>query len=175
MYLALRRACRVNGPLLQDSGKACMVQGQLIWDSWYACALQGPLIKAVPGTRAQGRQESFRVETSWLAVADVSFADMLQVVDVAASRQGQQSRPCNNASTGARSGQHHVHVHSAGTVPRQRQCIEKSSPMVAGSLHSKLAHREHLTESDCVCGNCASRMSRKACVPKPVILVLAYC
>ncbi|CAL5227509.1 g10494 [Coccomyxa viridis] len=60
---------------------------------------KGPLIKAVPGTRAQARQESFRVETSWLAVADVSFADMLQVVDVAASRQGQQSRPCESAST----------------------------------------------------------------------------
>ena len=78
--------------------------------------VQGPLIKAVPGTHAQARQESFRVETSWLAVADVSFADMLQVVDVAASRQGQQSGPCESASTGARSGQRHWRL-TCSTIP----------------------------------------------------------
>lgn len=72
-----------------------------------ACMVQGPLIKAVPARRAQPRQESFRVETSWLAVADVSFADMLQVVDVAAQKQGQHSRPCESASTGLRLGRAH--------------------------------------------------------------------
>ena len=89
------------------SPKACRVQDILIQDSRKACTVQGPLIKAVPGAHAQARQESFRVETSWLAVADVSFADMLQVVDVAASRQGQLSSSCDSASTGARSGHHY--------------------------------------------------------------------
>ena len=63
---------------------------------------QGLLIKAVPGQRVHAQQEGFQVETSWLAVADVSFADMLQVVDLAA-KDGERSRPypTGNAATGA--------------------------------------------------------------------------
>jgi len=62
--------------------------------------VQGQLIKAVPGQPAGMRPESFRVETSWLAVADVSFADMLKFVDVAPKKGMQQSRPCESTSTG---------------------------------------------------------------------------
>ena len=61
--------------------------------------VQGPLIRAVPEQRAQA-QEAFRVETSWLAVADVSFADMLQIVDVAAKKSPAPSRLSKASSDG---------------------------------------------------------------------------
>ena len=65
--------------------------------------MQGALIKAVPGQRRHAQQEGSQVERSWLAVADVSFADMLQVADLAAKRDGERSRPCStgDAATGA--------------------------------------------------------------------------
>ena len=61
--------------------------------------MQGPLIRVVPEQRAEA-QEAFRVETSWLAVADVSFADMLQIVDVAAKKSPTPSRLSKASSDG---------------------------------------------------------------------------
>ena len=61
--------------------------------------MQGPLIKAVPEPQAQAH-EAFRVETSWLSVADVSFADMLQIVDVAAKKSPAPSRLSQASSDG---------------------------------------------------------------------------
>lgn len=63
------------------------------------CAVQGPLIRAVPEQRAEA-QEAFTVETSWLSVADVSFADMLQIVDVAAKKNPAPSRLSKASSDG---------------------------------------------------------------------------
>ena len=61
--------------------------------------MPGPLIKAVPEQQAEA-QEGFRVETSWLSVADVSFADMLQIVDVAAKKSPAPSRLPKASSEG---------------------------------------------------------------------------
>ena len=61
--------------------------------------MQGPLIRAVPEQRAEA-QEAFTVETSWLSVADVSFADMLQIVDVAAKKNPTPSRLSKASSDG---------------------------------------------------------------------------
>ena len=106
--------------------------------------VQDPLIRAVPGKRPQARQESFRVETSWLAVADVSFADMLQAVDVAGKQHGQQSRPCEDAFTGPNPGRHLWHL----TCFKCRLWASEVQYSLLGT--SVIAQAGHMDE--CVCG-----------------------
>lgn len=102
------------GHLMQDAGSSQAAQHRaLVHASVRSCAdtrysrpslvvfmAQGALIKAVPAQRPVQRpaqrpaqrpskQEDFKVETGWLSVADVSFADMLTAVDAAAAMAAQ--------------------------------------------------------------------------------------